>query len=60
MTKRSKAGVLALIKKDGVYHTIRADELKNQKNELEPVFKNGEILRKSSFDEIKARIIEHS
>ena len=59
-TKRSKGGVLALIKQDGVYNTVRADELKGQKNELEMVFKNGELLRQSSFDEIKARILEHS
>lgn len=60
ISKRSKGGVLALIKQDGIYHTIKHSELNGQENELKPVFKNGEILRKSTFDEIKERIKEHS
>ena len=56
--KRSKSGRLALIKENEIYKTIRADELGNKTNWLNLVFKDGEILRKFSFDEIRTRARE--
>jgi nicotinamide phosphoribosyltransferase len=56
--KRSKSGRLALIKENEIYKTIRADELGNKTNWLNLVFKDGKILRKFSFDEIRTRARE--
>lgn len=57
-TKKSKRGVLKLIKDDdGVYQTVRLDAtgpLGEFKNELVPVFMNGEILKRYTFDEVRA------
>lgn len=59
-SKHSKPGILALVKENGIFRTLRRDELGNAKNELLPVFENGKILRNSTFDEIRARIAEQS
>ena len=55
--KRSKAGRLALVCKDGVYYTVREEEAEKLglKNELVPVFKDGELLVDQSFAEIRER-----
>ena len=54
--KASKKGVLAVVKYDvtGEYITIRAKELSGRKNYLEPVYRNGEVLRTQTLDEIRA------
>ncbi|RAZ60452.1 nicotinate phosphoribosyltransferase [Campylobacter hyointestinalis] len=57
-TKRSKSGRLALIRKGNLFKTIRLDELKKEENKLKPVFKDGKILSKVSFDDIRARVKE--
>ena len=57
--KRSKSGRLALIKENNLYKTIRFDELNGRQNWLTKVFKDGEILRKFSFDDIRARAKEY-
>ena len=54
--KASKKGVLAVVKYDvtGEYITIREKELSGRKNYLEPVYRNGEVLRTQTLDEIRA------
>lgn len=52
-SKRSKSGRLALIKTGNLFKTIRASELAGRQNMLTPVFKDGKILRTSTFDEIR-------
>lgn len=57
MSKASKRGRLALIKKDGQYMTIQEGELcgthKGETNLLEPVFENGVLLREQKFSDIR-------
>lgn len=53
--KRSKSGRLALVKRANIYKTLKLSELGDEQNELIPVFRNGKILRESTFDEIRAR-----
>ncbi len=48
--KRSKKGRLALTKK---FQTLRIEELGDENNLLEVVFRNGELLRDYSFDEVR-------
>ncbi len=56
MAKASKPGRLALVHDAEVgFRTIRFEELRNQKNVLIPVFKNGEVLKEWSFKEIRER-----
>lgn len=53
--KSSKAGRLKLIREaNGAYRTVRAYELPDQPDQLVEVFRNGEITRRWSFDEIRA------
>ena len=54
--KASKKGILAVVKYDvtGEYITIREKELSGRKNYLEPVYRNGEVLRTQTLDEIRA------
>lgn len=51
--KRSKRGRLALVDVDGVPTTVRIEDIAGRVNLLEPVFRNGELLRDASFDEIR-------
>jgi nicotinamide phosphoribosyltransferase len=54
--KMSKAGRMTLIKDDqGVYHTIRLEDPLERKEELEIVFKNGRIVKETTFDEVRKR-----
>lgn len=48
--KRSKKGRLALIED---FETIRVEELGSRKNLLEVVFREGELLRECSFNEVR-------
>jgi nicotinamide phosphoribosyltransferase len=54
--KRSKRGRLAVILEDGVYKTIRQDELGDRTDILETVFLNGDMVKKYTFKEIRQRI----
>lgn len=55
--KRSKPGILALIKhSNGVYETIKQENLGRRENLLTPVFENGKILRETTFDKIRERV----
>lgn len=56
-TKKSKRGILSLIEDPGGdgYRTIRRDETPHgAKNILVKVFENGEILKRYTFDEVRA------
>jgi len=55
LAKTSKKGIFALIKEDGHYKTILKNELGERENLLVPVFKNGQLITKYSFDEIRKR-----
>jgi nicotinamide phosphoribosyltransferase len=50
--KRSKRGRLALTKD---FETVRIEELDGRKNLLEPIFRNGRLIQKYSFDEVRKR-----
>lgn len=53
--KLSKKGRLALRYADGEYSTVRRDEIPAEENQLVPVFRNGQLLRKWDFAELKER-----
>lgn len=53
--KRSKRGVQALIHEDGQYKSVRRDSLAaGAKDLLEPVWKNGKLLRDQSLAQVRA------
>lgn len=55
--KRSKKGRLALVKNsDGLYQTIREQDLGQQQNQLRVVYRNGALLVDDSLAEIRARV----
>lgn len=54
LSKASKRGRLALVLRDGQYSTIREEELQEgEKDLLEVVFENGELLREQTFTEVR-------
>lgn len=54
--KRSKKGRLAVVRNDeGKFDTIKTDQLVNGENLLEPVFKNGQLIKNYTFDEVRNR-----
>ncbi len=53
-SKKSKRGKLALVKTDEGYKTISLSELGAEENQLELVFKNGELVRDMTFEEVRA------
>ncbi len=53
--KHSKAGRLAVQLVDGEYRTVRRDSIPAEENQLVAVFRNGKLLRKFDFSEIKER-----
>ncbi|MGB0834147.1 MAG: nicotinate phosphoribosyltransferase [Psychrobium sp.] len=54
--KRSKKGILAVTKDDeGNFQTIRQHDLGDRQNLLQTVFRNGELVREVSFDEIRVK-----
>jgi nicotinamide phosphoribosyltransferase len=53
--KHSKPGRLALHFVNGDYRTVRRDSIPPEENVLEPVFRNGRLLRMWRFDEVIAR-----
>ncbi len=54
--KKSKAGRLKLVRlPNGEFQTVRADERPELPDELVEVFRDGELRRQWSFDEVRAR-----
>lgn len=52
--KHSKAGRLALQYVDGDYRTVPRDSIAPEENVLQPVFRNGQLLKKWDFSELQA------
>jgi nicotinamide phosphoribosyltransferase len=54
--KKSKAGALKLVKIDNTFKTVTQNEYKELADELQTVFKNGELVNEISFEQVKANI----
>ena len=52
--KRSKAGRLALIQKDDDWRTVRSEEASEGADQLEEVFRNGQLIREWSLDQVRS------
>ncbi|MBU6951740.1 nicotinate phosphoribosyltransferase [Hahella sp. HN01] len=53
--KRSKKGLLALVKGlDGGFQTVRRQDLGNREDQLVTVFRNGDLMKEWTFDEVRA------
>ncbi|ABC33607.1 Nicotinic acid phosphoribosyltransferase [Hahella chejuensis KCTC 2396] len=53
--KRSKKGLLALVKDlDGGFQTVRRQDLGNREDQLVTVFRNGDLMKEWTFDEVRA------
>ena len=58
-TKASKKGHFALVERGGQISTLSREAGKSIGDDLlQPVFRNGELLRDSAFDEIRVRAVE--
>jgi nicotinamide phosphoribosyltransferase len=58
-SKASKAGRLALVRAPGTasgWTTVTLEQLAGRRNELRPVWRNGELLVDETFDVIRARV----
>jgi nicotinamide phosphoribosyltransferase len=53
--KHSKRGRLALTCKNGEYRTVRREEIAPSENVLQPVYRNGKLLKMWRFDEVIAQ-----
>lgn len=53
--KKSLLGRQAVVMEEGAYKTIREDELGERENLLSTVFLNGEVIKKWTLDEVRAR-----
>lgn len=59
--KNSKAGRMALVQINGEYRTMREEEAEaaGLANELVPIFRDGELLREWSFQEVRERALHN-
>jgi len=57
ITKASKRGRLALVKVGGKFRTIKEEDLGNQHNYLEVVFRDGELVKEFSFEEVRNNVL---
>lgn len=55
-SKKSKTGILSLVRDGNTYKTITGTSEKSKHDILKSVFKNGEILKEHTLDEIRARV----
>jgi len=54
--KRSKSGDLTLVLEDGIYKTIKRENLREgQTEQLVTVFENGKMVKEYSFEEVRAK-----
>lgn len=53
--KKSKKGILSLVETDSGVETIRRSELNGREDLLQPVWKDGELLRTTTFADIRER-----
>lgn len=56
--KRSKAGRQAVIREDGAWKSVRAEEVPNEANHLRTVYRNGRIFDRQSFTSVRAKASE--
>ena len=56
--KQSKKGRLALVKRDGVYKTVRQEDIKQGENLLQDIYLNGKLLNTTDFTAVRARAAE--
>jgi len=54
--KQSKAGRLKLVQVNGQFTTVREDEGIEERDHLETVFANGELIKEYSFEEVQATL----
>lgn len=54
-SKRSKKGILALVKQGSDWLTIKQSELNGQTNQLQTVFFNGKLFIEENLTEIRLR-----
>ncbi|MCG7532322.1 nicotinate phosphoribosyltransferase [Psychrobium sp. MM17-31] len=58
--KRSKKGILAVAQDDeGNFQTIRQQDLGDRQNLLQTVFKNGELVKDTSFEQVRENAAAH-
>ncbi|MEC7118935.1 MAG: nicotinate phosphoribosyltransferase [Pseudomonadota bacterium] len=55
-SKRSKRGRLALVEGEHGLETIRESALQGRPNLMQPIFRNGELLRQETLSQIRARV----
>lgn len=55
--KKSKRGRQAVVLEDGVYKTVREDELKGRTNALRPVWSNGQLLVRETLEDLRSRAL---
>ncbi len=55
--KKSKKGIQALIKEDGVFKTIRKEDLNGRKNYLVVVYSGCKIVKYYTMDEVRANFV---
>ncbi|WP_053238714.1 nicotinate phosphoribosyltransferase [Sandaracinus amylolyticus] len=56
--KRSKSGRLALVREAGAFRTVARGDSGHPGDLLEPVFRDGEILRRQTLSDIRRRALE--
>ena len=54
--KKSKGGLMKLIKVNGIFKTVRQNEQPEAENQLRTVFENGRLLNEMTFEEVIANI----
>jgi len=58
--KRSKAGLLKLIRTNDTYQTVKQEEAPGQPDELIKVFENGSVKNETTFEAIRERVQQHT
>ncbi len=55
--KKSKSGILKLIKDESGYQTVNTDQYPESKDILETVFENGKLIKEYTFEEIRQNAV---
>jgi nicotinamide phosphoribosyltransferase len=54
--KKSKGGLLKLVKVDGAFKTVKKDEYPDIADQLQTVFENGKLTNEMTFEQVKANV----
>ena len=54
--KKSKAGLLKLVKINGTFKTVKQNEYHDLDDHLQTAFENGEIINEISFEQVRANV----